>query len=159
MEDQLIEESSKWFSLRFPLNASTPSVTKFGDEIIKQLALPQASCQEITSSLGHMLVDVAVNHNIISKDGVELKLEKTIQPCSPLTRPQWKETTSIKAPVNDYNLQVYGHTDPNQPIQPKIPGVCEEVIPNVESWNELLMKLSLCPMFGISHTKPLVEDL
>ena len=83
-----------------------------------------------------MLVDVAVNHNIISKDGVELKLEKTIQPCSPLTRPQWKETTSIKASVNDYNL-VYGHMDPNQPIRPKIPGVCEEVIPNVESWNEL----------------------
>ena len=136
VEDQLIEDSSKWFSLRFPLKASTPSVTKFGDEIMKQLALPQASCQEITSSLGHMLVDVAVNHNIISKDGVELKLEKTIQPCSPLTRPQWKETTSIKASVNDYNL-VYGHMDPNQPIRPKIPGVCEEVIPNVESWNEL----------------------
>jgi len=137
VEDQLIEDSSKWFSLRFPLNASTPSTTKFGDEIMKQLALPQGSCQEITSSLGHMLVDVAVNHNIISKDGVELKLEKTIQPCSPLTRPQWKETTSINSSVNDYNLQVYGHMDPNQPIQPKIPGVCEEVIPNVESWNEL----------------------
>ena len=78
VEDQLIEESSKWFSLRFPLNASTLSTTKFGDEIMKQLALPQASCQEITSSLGHMLVDITVNHNIISKDGVELKLEKTI---------------------------------------------------------------------------------
>ena len=103
-------------------------MTKFGDEIMKQLALPQGSCQEITSSLGHMLVDVAVNHNIISKDGVELKLEKTIQPCSPLTRSQWKETTSIKASVNDYNL-LYGHMDPNQPIRPKIPGVCEEVFP------------------------------
>ena len=103
---------------------------------MKRLALPQASCQEITSSLGHMLVDVAVNHNIISKDSVELKLEKTIQPCSPLTRPQWKETTSIKASVNDYNL-LYGHMDPNQPIRAKIPEVCEEVIPNVESWNEL----------------------
>ena len=104
---------------------------------MKQLALAQGSCQEITSSLGHMLVDVTVDHKTVSKDGVELKLETTIQPCSPLTRPQWKETTSIKASVNDYNLQAYGHTDPNQPIQPKIPGVCEEVIPNVESWNEL----------------------
>ena len=137
VDGQLLEKSSKWFNLRLPSNASTPSMTECEDEIMKQLALPhQGSCQEITSSLGHMLVDVAVDDNTVSKNGVELKLEKTIQPCSPLTRPQWKETTLIKASLNDYDM-LYGHMDPNQPVRPGIPGLCDDIIPNVESWNGL----------------------
>ena len=27
--------------------------------------------------------------------------------------------------------------DPNQPIRPGIPGLCEEIIPNVKTWDEL----------------------
>ena len=65
----------------------------------------------------------------ISKDGGELKVEKTIQPCPPLALPQQKQTTSIKVSVNDYNL-LFGHMDPNQLI-------CQGIIPDVKSWNEL----------------------
>ena len=134
VEDQSLAVGSLRFTLRLPLNAPTPSMTELGNEVMKQL--PQGFRQEIASTLGHMLVDVTVDHKTVSKNGVELKLEKTIQPCSPLTRPQWKETTSVKASMNDYNL-LYSHMDPNLPIRPRIPGLCEEVIPNVESWNEL----------------------
>ena len=38
--------------------------------------------------------------------------------------------------MNNYDL-LYGHMDPNQPIKQRIPGVCEEITPNVKSWNEL----------------------
>ena len=134
VEGQLIALGFVRLSLPLPLNTPTPSMTELESEVMKQL--PQSFRQEIPTTLGHMLVDVTVDHKTVSKDGVELKLEKTIQPCSPLTRPQWKETTCTKASLNDYNL-LYGRMDPNQPIRPKIPGVCEEIIPNVESWNEL----------------------
>ena len=121
-------------SLPLPLNTPTPSMTELESEVMKQL--PRGFRQEISTTLGHMLVDVTVDHKTVSKNSVELKLERTIQPCSPLTRPQLKETTSSKASLNDYNL-LYGHVDPNLPIRPRIPGICDEVIPNVESWNEL----------------------
>ena len=134
VEGQPIALGFARLSLPLPLNTPTPSMTELDSEVMKQL--PLGFHQEIPTTLGHILLDITVDHKTVSKDGVELKLEKTIQPCSPLTRPQWKETTSIKASVNDYNL-LYGYMDPNQPIRPKIPGVCEEVIPNVESWNEL----------------------
>ena len=32
---------------------------------------------------------------------------------------------------------LYGHMDPNQPVRPGIPGLCDDIIPNVESWNGL----------------------
>ena len=83
-----------------------------------------------------MLVEIVVDSNATGMDGTELKVTKTIQPTPPLALPQLKETTIIKASVNDYDM-LYGDMDPNQPIRPEIPGLCEEVIPNVSSWNEL----------------------
>jgi len=58
------------------------------------------------------------------------------KPCLSLALRQWKETISMKASVNDYDL-LYDHMDPNRPIRPGIPGICEEVTPNVKSWSEL----------------------
>ena len=100
------------FNLPHPPNTPTQTMVELGNKVVKQL--PQST------------------HNEVSKDGAELKVETTIQPCPP----QQKKTTSTKASVNDYNL-LYGHMDPNQPIRPGIPGLCEEIIPNVKTWDEL----------------------
>ena len=135
VEGQPTEEGSLWFSLPLSPNAPTLLTTELENQDVKQL-LPQNSHQEVTGSFGRMLVDVSVDDIVVSKDGAELKVEKTIQPCPPLALPQRKETTSIKASVDDYNL-LFGNIDPNQPIRPGIPGLCEEIIPNVESWDEL----------------------
>ena len=135
VEGQPTEKGSLWFSLPVPLSIPTPLMTELENQDVKQL-LPQNSHQEITGTFGRMLVDVAVDDTAVSKDGGELKVEKTIQPCPPLALPQQKQTTSIKASVDDYNL-LFGHMDPNQPIRPGIPGLCEEITPSVKSWNEL----------------------
>ena len=58
------------------------------------------------------------------------------KPCQPLALPQWKEAISVKASVNDYDM-LYHDMDPNKPIWPGIPGIREEVTPNVKSWGEL----------------------
>ena len=135
VEGQPSKEVSVWFSL--PLSPNTPTLltTELENQDVKQL-LVQSSHQEITGTFGRMLVDVTVDDIVVSKDGGELKVEKTIQPCPPLALPQRKETTSIKASADDYNL-LFGHMDPNQPIRPGIPGLCEEITPNIKSWDEL----------------------
>jgi len=135
VEGQPTEKGSLWFSLPLPLNIPTPLMTELENQDVKQL-LPQGSQQEITGNFGRMLVHVTVDDIVVSKDGAELKVEKTIQPCPPLALPQQKQTTSIKVSVDDYNL-LFGHMDPNQPICPEIPGLCEEITPSVKSWNEL----------------------
>ena len=54
---------------------------------------------------------------------------------------------------DDYNL-LYKGLDPNLPLTPDIPGVCEAIVPNVQSWNELRNKtvprpqVSLVPLDG-----------
>ena len=135
VEGQPTKEGSIWLSLPLPLSIPTPLMTELENQDVKQL-LPQDCHQKITGTFGHMLVDVTVDDTAISKDGAKLKVEKTIQPCPPLALPQQKQTTSIKASVDDYNL-LFGHMDPNQPICPEIPGLCEEITPSVKSWNEL----------------------
>ena len=32
---------------------------------------------------------------------------------------------------------LYNGLDPNDPIRPEVPGLCDAVVPNVQSWNEL----------------------
>ena len=117
-----------------PPNTPTPSMTELGDEFRKNLE--QVSYLKITGVFGHLLADVNIADKAISKDGAELKVETMISPCPPPPLPQWKETTFIKASVNNYDL-LYGHMDPNQPIRLGFPGRCKEITPNVKSWNEL----------------------
>ena len=131
MEGRPTEElGSLWFSLPLPPNTPTPSRTELGDEVMKQFE--QVPHFEITVVFGHLLAHFNVADSAISKGGAELKVETTVQPCPALALPQRKETTFMKASVNNYDL-LYGHMDPNQPIRMG----CEEIIPNVESWKEL----------------------
>ena len=109
VEGQPTERSPAFsFSLPLPLNIPSLSMTELENEVAKQLT--QGFHKEVTTKLGRMLVDVSVDDNAVSKDGGELKVEKTIQPCPPLALPQRKETTFIKASVDDYNL-LFGHMD------------------------------------------------
>ena len=134
VEGKLIALGFARLSLPLPPNTPTPSMTELGDEVMK--LFEQVPHFEITGDFGHLLAHDNVAGNTISKDGAELKVEKTIQPCPVLALPQWKKTTFIKASVNNYDL-LYGHRDPNQPIRQEIPGLCEKITPNVKSWNEL----------------------
>ena len=134
MEGQPTKKVSLRLSCPLPPNIPTPPMTELGDEVMKHFE--QVSHFETTGVFGHLLAHVNVADNAISKDGAELKVEMTIQPCPVLALPQWKETIFMKASVNNYDL-LYGHMDPNQPIIRGIPGWCEEITPNVKSWNEL----------------------
>ena len=107
VEGQLTERISARFSLPLPPTASN---TDSEQQDVKQLSW--ASHQGVTG------------------------FTTVAKPCLPLALLQRKETISMKASVNDYNL-LYHDIDPNQPIRPGIPGLCEEVTPNVKSWNEL----------------------
>ena len=134
LDGQRSEEGSAWLSLPLPPTSNTgpsDSVSELGEQVLKQLQ--QSSHQELTDAFGH----IAMDSEAIGKGGAELRITKTIQLATPsLALPQLKQTTIMKASVNDYNM-LYGDMDPNQPIRPEIPGICEEVIPNVRSWNDL----------------------
>ena len=77
VEGQKTEEGSVWFSVPLSPNTPTPSMTELENQDVKQL-LPQNSHNEITGNFGRMLVDVTVDDIVVSKDGAELKVEKTI---------------------------------------------------------------------------------
>ncbi len=49
-------------------------------------------------------------------------------PHAPLGLPSFEETIIFMATVDNYEL-LFAKEDPNKPIQPEIPGLCEELIP------------------------------
>jgi len=129
LDGQQREEKSAWLSLPLPPHIPHPSdsVSELGQQFVKQLQ--KSYHQDFNDAFGHITMD----SQAIGKGGAELKVTDTIQA---LALPQLEETTIMKVSVNDYNM-LYGEMDPNKPIRPEIPGLCEEVIPNVSSWNEL----------------------
>ena len=102
------------------------------DNLVKQL--PETSHQEVMTSLGSFTVDKAVE-TTIAENGIEVKVTTTVLPSS-LTSPEVKETTIIRASVNDYDM-LYSGMDPNMPILPELPGHSKKIVPNVGSWTEL----------------------
>ena len=64
-----------------------------------------------------------------------------------------KTVCVARGSLDDYNM-LYKGLDPNLPLRPDIPGVCEAIVPNVQSWNELRNKtvpwpqVSLVPLDG-----------
>jgi len=120
VDGQQTNERSAWLSLPLPPNILTPSMSEFGEEVMKQL--PQSPHQELTGAFGRMLVDTMVDSHAIGMEGAELKVTKMIQPTPPLALPRLEETNVMKASANDYNM-LYGDIAPNQPIRPEIPGL------------------------------------
>ena len=102
--------------------------------IVKQL--PETSHKEVmTPSLGPFVVDTVVEKKV-AENGIEIECTTTVVPSS-LTSPEVKETTVIRASVNDYDM-LYSGMDPNMPIFPELPGhKNKKIVPNVHSWSEL----------------------
>ena len=65
---------------------------------------------------------------------LELKFTNSLKPCPPLVLPPMKKIIVIKVTLNNYD-KLFASEDPNQPIIPEIPGICEAVVPNVNSWS------------------------
>lgn len=96
--------------------------------------------------------DVAID-DTTNESGVEVRVTKSFHP--PLLAPP--ETIVITATVDNYD-KLFTNEDPNMPVQPFIPGVCEEIVPNVKSWEELFTELTvpvprtwLTPFVGIGE--------
>ena len=115
-------------------NIPLPTISEFGQFAAK--FLPARSVQhEITNGLGHFSANLNLEHHI-SDRYVETKVSREFQPSCPSGFLCVKETTTIKISMDDFDA-LYGDMDANQPIRPEIPGKCEAVIPNVQSWSEL----------------------
>lgn len=102
--------------------------------IVKQL--PETSHQEVmTPTLGSFTVDT-ITKKTVTENSIEVKCTTTVVPTS-LTSPEVKQTTTIRASVNDYDM-LYSGMDQNMPIIPELPGRDnKKIIPNVHSWSEL----------------------
>ena len=115
-------------------NVPLPTISEFGQFATK--FLPARSVQhEITNGLGHFSANLNLEHHV-SDRYVETKISREFQPSCPSAFLRVKETTTTKISVDDFDT-LYGDMDPNLPIIPEIPGKCEAVIPNVQSWSEL----------------------
>ena len=120
--------------LALPSNVPLPPISEFGH--FASEFLPALSVQhEITNSLGHFSANLNLEHRV-SDRCVETKVSREFQPSHPAASLRVKETTTMKVSVDDFDT-LYGDMDPNLPIRPEIPGKCEAVIPNVQSWSEL----------------------
>ena len=85
-----------------------------------------------------------------------------------------KTISVMRATLDDYNV-LYKGLDPNLPLRPEIPGVCEGIVPDVQSWNELYSKTVPWPqvwqisrdegtgvfstsMGGVTTSTPVIEE-
>ena len=128
-KSQSQQETSQTMALRSGANSNIER------EIISFIkSLPRNIHQEVIGELGPMTVNITVNEAVCHNDCMELKLTRRIQLSPDL--PEVKETATIKASVHNLD-DLYRGMDPNMPIRPKIPDLCEEIIPHVKSWSEL----------------------
>ena len=132
-----IMKVSAWFYLPFPQNKMFEP-TELRDELLKHL--PKNSCKMITFPVPAS-VDTKVDDST-DESGVEVKVTNAFQPCAPLALPPLKEITVMTATMDNYD-KLFANMDPNEPLQPEIPGVCEEISPGVESWDELINEMTV----------------
>ena len=132
-----------WGSLPIPPDAAKLMLTStdvdHDTSVTKTEPIPRNSHEEFTGPFGASVsVDVTHDDNVNKKDGRETKVTKTLHPPPHLASqvPKITHTTTVKESVDDYDM-LYSHLDPNKPIRPNIPGLCEEVSPDVLSWSEL----------------------
>ena len=101
---------------------------------------PSQSCKEIAKPMP-LLVDTKVEDSSTGGN-VEVKLTQKVCPCPPLALPPMTFTTTMRATIDNYNM-LYGGEDPNEPLRPEIPGVCEAIIPDVSSWDEFISEMTV----------------
>ena len=74
--------------------------------------------------------------------GVEVRITRACKVLTPLGPLELEITSVITATMDNYD-KLYAGEDPNTPICPEIPGVCEAIVPGVKSWKELFNELSV----------------
>lgn len=143
-----------WLYLPMSEGAQLPeTLKKARDELLKEL--PPNTRQEIAYPIP-MLVDTTVGV-VNDESELQLKITKSVYPCPPLALPPSKQTMIVTASIDNYD-KLFANVDPNVPIQPEIPGVCDAIVPGVDSWEELISELSVpfpriwqAPFFGIGE--------
>ncbi len=113
----------------------------------KYLALlPPANNSAATSVIPFLPMPVSVDRvveDFTDESGMELKITESFHTCPPLALPPVTKTTTVMTATVDNYKKLYANVDPNEPIQPEIPGVCELISPDVKSWNELISELTV----------------
>jgi len=120
-----------------PVDVKGPALTSDGENICQVVKrLPEHSHQELCSeSLGPLSLDVAMEKTF-HENGVEIKITKTIQLCSPQSKPEIKEIITTKVSATDYDM-LYSTLDPREPLFVKnSKGQLEKIVPDVRSWSE-----------------------
>jgi hypothetical protein len=134
-----------WLYLPLPEGATIPEeLSKPKDQLLQ--LLPKSAHREIISPMPmsvDTVVDVA-NDNSSDDSKLELKITESYNPSPPIALPPLKKTTTVHVTVSVDNYdELFANMDPNAPIQPEIEGMCEAIIPGVESWEELISELSV----------------
>ncbi len=145
-----------WLYLPMAEDDQVPKVLTDSRDELRQL-LPKSSHEIVTYPMP-MSVDTTVDIVTNEDDSeLEMKITNSIHFRPPLALPPRKETTIVTVTVDNYN-KLFANMDPNEPVVPAIPGVCEAIVPGVESWEELISELSVpfpriwqAPFFGIGE--------
>ncbi len=113
----------QWLYIPLPKEIQTPS------EIMeKLLELLPTERKKITST----------TEDFSDDSGLKMKLTRSLQPS--LSLGSLELTTVISATVDNYN-KLFVSEDPNEPI----PWLCEDIVPDVKSWEELISKTDPIP--------------
>lgn len=131
-------EMTVWCYVLLSDQTPTSAMAKFREMLLEEL--PESSCHEIALPMP-MSINTKVE-DFSNDSGVDIKVTKIIHPCPPLALPPVTQTMVAKATVDNYNM-LYDSKDPNEPIRPEIPGVCEAIIPNVNSWDEFISEMTV----------------
>ena len=129
---------TEWCYVLLTDKTPTAAMAKFKETLLKEL--PQSSSREIAKPMP-LSVDMKVE-DCSNDSGVDITVTQTIRPCAPLALPPVTITSIAKATVDNYNM-LYSGEDPNEPIRPEIPGVCEAIIPDVNSWEEFISEMTV----------------
>ena len=127
-------EARLWFYLPKVLEPS-----ECRDKLLK--LLPKIPHNEITMLPVPAFVHAEIEDRS-NKSGMEVRVTESFHPLPPLAIPARKTVVVMTATVDNYNM-LYAKEDPNTPIQPEIPGFCEEIVPGVQSWDELISEMSV----------------
>ena len=135
--NESIKTGKGWLYLPFPMAEAAENLAQIRDHFLGLLSQNDRSM--ITYPIPALIeftIEDSIDGNIL-----ELKCTHTFKPCPPLVLPPMKKITIIKVTLDNYD-KLFASEDPNQSI-PEIPGICEAVIPNVNSWSELISELTV----------------
>lgn len=108
-------------------------MNRCGKEQDLQQKPENSSSTVFSGSYGPFSMDVKVTPN--GKSG-----EVTLSESDSCSQPHVKTIVVVRSTADDNYDMLYKGNDPNVPLRPNIPGLCEAIVPNVKSWNELYSK-------------------